>query len=82
MVSTMALTALLLTLVNGTVYAGSDSDCENYYGGTCITNKRFEIEKEVRLEGDSSWKGKVYIDLGDENETEKEIEFRISCELQ
>lgn len=51
-------------------YAG----CESNYGGgeTCIYNKRFDIEKKVRKEGDDTWKDKV---TGvDENEI---VEFKI-----
>lgn len=37
------------------------ADCEPTYGGgeTCIYNKSFEIEKEVKIEGDNDWKDKV-----------------------
>jgi hypothetical protein len=36
------------------VYAGN---CESNYGGgeNCVYNKRFEIDKDVRIEGDSEW---------------------------
>lgn len=54
----------------GTVYA----DCEETYGGgeNCVYNKRFEIEKKVRIKGDDSWKDKV---TGvEKNDT---IEFKI-----
>ena len=38
-------------------YAGCTA---NYGGGeTCVFNKRFDIEKKVRKEGDDSWKDKV-----------------------
>lgn len=54
--------ALLVVVTAGVVgvnkaYAG----CESNYGGgeTCIYNKRFDIEKKVRKEGDDSWKDKV-----------------------
>ncbi|MDC0449213.1 hypothetical protein OAL67_01250 [bacterium] len=75
MISAIVLAGILLVLDSNTAYA----DCEPNYGGgeTCITNKRFEIEKGVRLEGDSSWRDKVYIDLTDEDEADKKIEFRI-----
>lgn len=54
---------------NKTAYAG----CESYYGGeTCIYNKSFEIDKDVRIEGKDEWKDKV-TDV-DEDET---VEFRI-----
>ena len=35
--------------------------CTSNYGGgeTCVYNKRFDIEKKVRKEGDDSWKDKV-----------------------
>lgn len=52
--------ALVLVPVIGSkqVFA---SDCESTYGGgeNCLVNKRFEISKEVRVEGDSDWKNKV-----------------------
>jgi hypothetical protein len=74
-ISATAITGILLVLTAKTVYAG----CEPVYGGgeICIYNKRFEIEKEVRLEGDNTWRDKVYIDLTDEDENDKDIEFRI-----
>lgn len=33
------------------------ADCESNYGGgeNCVYNKRFEIDKDVRIEGDSEW---------------------------
>ena len=50
------------------------ADCEPNYGGgeTCVVNKRFEIKKEVRLEGEDTWKDKITdVKEGDV------IEFRI-----
>jgi LPXTG-motif cell wall-anchored protein len=46
----------LITQVT-TAYA----DCESTYGGgeTCVYNKRFEIEKKVRIEGEDDWEDKV-----------------------
>jgi len=40
-----------------TAFAG----CESNYGGgqTCVYNKRFDIEKKVRKEGDDEWKDKI-----------------------
>ena len=46
--------------------------------GTVTINKRFRIEKQVRLEGDSTWKDKVYIDLNDLEDVNKNIEFKIT----
>lgn len=56
-----------------------EPDCESNYGGgeTCLVNKRFKIEKKVRLEGDDDWQDRVTIDLTDDDENDKEIEFRI-----
>lgn len=55
----------------GTVYA---DNCESNYGGgeTCVYNKRFEIKKEVRFEGEDNWQDKV-------TDVEKDdvLEFRI-----
>ncbi|GIW69793.1 MAG: hypothetical protein KatS3mg101_0540 [Patescibacteria group bacterium] len=50
------------------------ADCESNYGGgeTCIYNKRFSIEKKVRIEGDDDWESKV-TDV-DEDDV---VEFRI-----
>lgn len=50
------------------------ADCEPNYGGgeTCIVNKRFEIDKDVRFEGDSDWEDKVT--GAKENDV---IEFRV-----
>ncbi len=42
------------------------------YGETCVYDKRFEVSKKVRLEGDDTWKDKV-IDVKDG----EIIEFRI-----
>src|SRR3989344_3873659 len=50
------------------------ADCEQNYGGgeTCVFNKSFRIEKEVRKAGDKEWKDKVTdVKKGDE------LEFRI-----
>ena len=62
---------VLFSVGNATkVYA----DCESNYGGgeTCIYNKSFRIEKQVRISGDSDWKDKV---TGvEEGET---VEFKI-----
>ncbi len=51
--------------------------CETNYGGgqTCTFNKRFDIDKDVRLEGDNEWKDKV---IGVEKDDV--IEFRIKIE--
>lgn len=47
----------LFLLSNDKVFA----NCESTYGGgeTCIINKRFKIEKKVRVEGDDDWESKV-----------------------
>ncbi len=51
-----------------TVYA---DNCESNYGGgeTCLVNKRFKIEKSVKVEGDDNWKDKVTLDKGDKDKT-------------
>ena len=53
------------------------ADCEQNYGGgeTCVFSKRFKIEKEVRIAGDSEWEDKV---TGvEKNDT---VEFKIIVE--
>jgi hypothetical protein len=72
-----ALVVAVLLVARTDVYA--DDHCEDNYGGgeNCVYNKRFRIEKEVRLEGDDSWRDKVTIDLTDGDENDKYIEFRI-----
>ena len=51
--------------------------CETNYGGgqTCTFNKRFDIDKDVRIEGDNEWKDKVTGVKKDEV-----VEFRIKIE--
>ncbi len=67
----------LTTFVAGLFLLSNDkalADCESNYGGgeTCIYNKRFSIEKKVRIEGDDDWESKV---TGvDEDDV---VEFRI-----
>lgn len=64
---TVAMVLLLVVKVEA-------ASCKSNYGGgeTCIVNKRFEIEKKVRIEGDDDWEDKI---TGvKENEV---VEFRI-----
>ena len=59
-----------LFVVNGPVFA----ECESTYGNgeTCYINKRFEIDKDVRIEEDDDWEDKVMdVEKGDV------VEFRI-----
>ena len=51
--------------------------CETNYGGgqTCTFNKRFDIDKDVRIEGDNEWNDKVTGVKKDEV-----VEFRIKIE--
>ncbi len=72
LIATAAVIAGLTFLSSNKVLA--DSNCESNYGGgeTCIINKRFEISKKVRIQGDDEWKSKV-TDVS-ENDV---IEFRI-----
>lgn len=55
------------------------ASCEPNYGGgeNCIFTGSFTIEKWVRLEDDDTWRDEVVIDLNDDDEKDKEIEFRI-----
>ena len=60
------------------VYGGTQrvlADCEQNYGGgeNCIYNKRFEIDKDVRIEGDSEWKEDKVTDV----KKGEIVEFRI-----
>lgn len=67
---TLILGFLVVVLAPKSVFA----KCEQEYGGgeTCIYNKSFNIDKQVRLEGDDDWEDKVTgVEEGDE------IEFRI-----
>jgi hypothetical protein len=49
--------AVVLFAVSGSVNKVYASHCESNYGGgeNCVYNKRFEIDKDVRIEGDSQW---------------------------
>ncbi len=79
-VSIIAVTAVSTSIVEK-VYA--DSKCEENYGGgeNCLVNKRFKIEKYVRLEGEKKdksckeWNDEVTIDLTDGDEKDKYVEF-------
>ncbi len=70
LIASLAVVAVLFLLSSDKALA----DCETNYGGgeTCIINKRFSIEKKVRIEGDDDWETKV-TDV-DEDDV---IEFRI-----
>lgn len=70
MTTLMAISMVYLTTSTFSVYA------DTYGGGE--TEKSIKIVKEVRLEGDTNYKDKVFIDLTDENEKGKEIYFRIT----
>ena len=82
--SFVAVTAVA-ALFSQKVLADDDADCEENYGGgeTCIVNKRFKIEKWVRLEGEKKdksckeWDDEVTIDLTDNDEKDKYVEFCI-----
>jgi len=65
------ITAILAVMYGGQVYAG----CKSTYGNgeICIYNKRFEIDKDVRVEEkDDDWEDKV-MDV----EVDDIVEFRI-----
>jgi LPXTG-motif cell wall-anchored protein len=49
--------AVTLVALFGGVNKAYAEHCESNYGGgeNCIYNKRFEIDKDVRIEGDSEW---------------------------
>jgi len=68
-----------MTISTNTAYA----DCEPTYGGgeTCIYNKAFEIEKKVRIEGDSKWKDKV-VGVEEDDVVEFKIKIRNKGEVE
>lgn len=70
------LIVVAIVALSGFAFATSKAfaGCTSNYGGgeTCIYNKRFDIEKKVRKEGDDSWKDKVTNVKKDEV-----VEFRI-----
>ena len=57
LIGTLFVALLSAFVLVSKAYAG----CESTYGGgeTCVYNKRFDIEKKVRKEGDDEWKDKV-----------------------
>lgn len=61
LIGSLVLIATMVVLSTGVVYAKSKDNCESHYGGgkTCLVNKRFKIEKWVKVKGDDSWKDKV-----------------------
>ena len=68
--------SVFVTVAMAMVYSGEVSaECEENYGGgeTCLVNKRFEIEKHVRVEDeDEDWEDKV-MDVAKDDI----VEFRI-----
>ena len=67
--------ALFLVIVVLITSIAKAEDCEPTYGGgqTCVVNKRFEIEKQVRIkDSDDDWEDKV-MDV----EKDDIVEFRI-----
>lgn len=70
----LSVTAFLFAFLGSvnTVFAGN---CESNYGGgeTCIYNKRFQIDKDVRIEGDDEWEEDKVTDVS-RNDI---VEFRI-----
>lgn len=74
---TSAVVALGMVFTQKNAYAS----CETQYGGneTCIVNKSFKITKQVRIEGDNSWKSKVILDNDEKDET---VEFKIKVEFR
>jgi hypothetical protein len=73
------LISLSIAVVLSTVFVGGQTvfadNCESNYGGgeKCIYNKRFQIDKDVRIEGDDEWKEDKVTDV-EEGEI---VEFRI-----
>ncbi len=57
----LILTTLALVAVTAFYSKKAYADCQSNYGGgeTCTYEKNFEIEKEVRIAGDSDWEDKV-----------------------
>lgn len=58
-------------------------NCEQNYGGgeTCVVTTNFRIRKYVRLEGDKTWRDEVLVDLDDDDENDKRIEFKIEVSV-
>jgi LPXTG-motif cell wall-anchored protein/uncharacterized repeat protein (TIGR01451 family) len=53
--------AVALVSLLGTTKVYADSNCSTQYGGgkTCESERKLKITKEVRIEGENSWKDKV-----------------------
>lgn len=70
----LALVAVATFAVVGTGVAYA-SNCESTYGGgeTCIYNKRFQIDKDVRIEGEDEWEEDKVTDVSKDDI----VQFRI-----
>lgn len=75
-----ALVSLGVIAVVATANAGvAYADCQQNYGGgeTCFVTNKFKIKKYVRLEGDKTWRDEVTVNLNDDDEKDKKIEFKV-----
>ena len=70
----LSVAVAMFTVLGGAQTASADN-CESNYGGgeTCRYNKRFEIDKDVRIEGDDEWEEDKVTDV-DKHDV---VEFRI-----
>lgn len=76
-INKLILSAFVIAAVSfaGTTKAYADSNCDEVYGGgeNCNYDRKLKITKEVRIEGETSWKDKVT------NVTKNQtVEFRIT----
>lgn len=78
-VPTLLLALGSVVILTNVFAAKAYADCETNYGGgeTCTYNSHFKIQKWVKLEGDSSWKDDVLVDLNDDDENDKRILFKV-----
>ncbi len=75
---TLLFGALTIILLPSKAYAACESN--GAYGQTCVYNKRFRIEKKVRIEGESTWRDKV-INVKEGQIVEFKIEVKNTGEI-
>lgn len=69
------ISTLVLTILFG---LNTHAFASAYGGGGGNNDVSLQIIKQVKLDGDSNFKDKVYIDLTDQNEKSKDIVFKIT----
>ena len=76
---------LLVAIVAGILYTGNARAewCEPIYGGgqNCYYNKRFDISKKVRIEGNDEWKDKV-TDVEEDDVVEFKVKVKNEGEVE